>query len=291
MTNAEAVQRQLAQVTSARSEAAVFVRMDGRLAVVNIGTSTVTIPCVGFYPPLPGMPVRVDWVNGAPAVTGPVKPLNPIGRITATGTPRATVLVDGVSYTLPVMSSYSPTVGDDVVINWNIPAIQGKLAAVDAPANPDENGGGRAEPFSVTVRAADSGRFQAGSGWWGKGPWASSSNVGIWTYGNRVRDAVAGATITTVDVYLPLISEVGFAAIGVHPHGSLPGGGPSISSLVDLPLGQRSGWRRVPVEFGWYVADGNRGVGVVAPGGGGYTRWRGVDEDGLSGALRISGTR
>lgn len=64
ITDADRLQAQLAKVTAARSQAGVFVRMDGRFAVVNIGAGTVTIPCIGFYPPVTGMAVRVDWVNG-----------------------------------------------------------------------------------------------------------------------------------------------------------------------------------------------------------------------------------
>jgi hypothetical protein len=196
-----------------------------------------------------------------------------------------------VSYTLPVMSSYTPNVGDDVVINWNIPAIQGELAAVDEPDEPPSGGGGGAKPFTVTVRAANSGRYQPGAGWWGRGPWASSSNVGIWTYGNRVRDAVGGGTVTAIDIYLPLISEVGFASIGVHPHTGIPGGAPSISSLSALARGNRNGWRALPPSFGAYLSSGGRGIGVVAPGGSGFTQWRGVDQDALSGAVRLAGIR
>lgn len=293
MTYADAVKKQLAQVTRARTESAIFVRMEGRLAVVNIGTSTVAIPCVGFNPPLPGMPVRVDWVNGSPSVTGPTRPLNPLGVITSAGSPRATVAVDGVQYLMPVIAGYTAAVNDEVIINWNIPGgqITGKLAAVDEPDSPGENGGTSREPFTVTVRATNSGRFQSGSGWWGRGPWASSSNQGIWTYGSRVRDAVGSGTATSASIYLPLISEVGNAAIGVHPHAGIPGGAPSILFGVNLPAGRRGGWWPLDPSFAPYLAAGGRGVGVYAPGGGGYTRWRGVDEDGLSGALRISGTR
>lgn len=288
MNNAETVARKLAQRDTVRSETAVFVRMDGRLAVVNIGSSAVTVPCVGFYPPVAGMSVRVDWVNGSPVVTGPVVPLNPLGEITSTGTPRATVLVDAVSYTLPVMADYTPVVGDLVAINWSMGVIMGKLAAVDAPTPPSEGGGGSVKPYTVTVRAANSGRYQSGSGWWGRGPWASANNDGIWTYGSRVKDAVGAGSVTRIDIYLPLVQEVGVASIGVHPHSSIPGGGPSITSKVNLPQGSRSGWRTLPVGFGVYVAAGGRGIGVAD---GGYNIWRGVDEDSLSGALRISGMR
>lgn len=290
MTNADDVARRLAEVGSSRSEVGTFVRMDGRFAVVNIGTSTVTVPCVGFYPPVVGMAVRVDWVGGSPAVTGPVRPLNPLGRITATGTPRATVTVDGVAYLLYYRSGYTPALNDDVEINWATGIIQGKVTGVNTPDAPGESGGS-AEPFTLIVRAANSGRYQSGSGWWGNDPWASSSNNGIWVYGNRVKDAVGSGSVSTVDIYLPLIGEVGLASVGLHSHPSIPGGAPSIGTLSALALGSRSGWVRLPSSYGSFLAAGGRGVGVTAPGGGGYTRWRGTSSDSLSGALRISGTR
>lgn len=290
MTDAEDLAVRMAQATSARSETGIFVRMDGRFAVVNVGTSTVTVPCIGFYPPVAGMAVRVEWVDGSPAVKGPIRPLSPLGTITATGTPRATVTVGGTAYPLFYRSGYTPALNDLVEINWATGIIQGKVTGVDNPSSPGESGGG-AVPFEVVVRAANSGRFQSGSGWWGRGPWASSSNNGVWVYESRVADAVGSGTVTRTEIYLPLISEVGLASIGLHDYWSLPAGAPTIGSLSALALGNRSGWVLLPPTFGPYLAAGGRGIGVVAPGGGGYTRWRGIDEDSLSGALRISGTR
>lgn len=287
MNDAEIVARKMAGMTSARSETGQFVRMDGRFAVVNIGTSTVTIPCVGFYPPVAGMPVRVDWVNASPTVTGPVQPLNPLGTVTAPGTPRSTVSVDGVAYSLFYRDGYTPAVDDQVEINWATGIIQGKITGFDEPDTPEESGGGTTA-FDVTIRAANSGRYQAGSGWWGNAPWASASNDGIWVYENRVRDAVGSGTVTGIQIYLPLVQQVGVASIGVHPHFSIPGGAPAIEGLVDLPQGRRSGWQSLPVVFGEYVAPGGSGIAVA---NGGYNIWRGTAEDALSGALRITGTR
>lgn len=289
MSDADDVARLLAGATSARSETGVFVRMDGRFAVVNIGTSTVTVPCVGFYPPVPGMAVRVDWVNGSPAVTGPVRPLKPLGVITATGTPLATVTVDGTAYLLYYRAGYTPVLGDQVEINWATGIIQGKITGASNPTGPGENGSS-STPFDVTIRAGNSGRYQPGSGWWSNDPRASNSNNGIWTYENRVADAVAGGSVATIDIYLPLIKELGNCSIGVHSHPGIPGGAPSISSLTPLGLGQRAGWIRLPQSFGAFVAAGGRGIGVTAPGGGDNI-WRGTAGDSLSGALRITGTR
>lgn len=293
MNDSEILARKMSQLTSARSETGQFVRMDGRFAVVNIGTSTVTIPCVGFYPPVSGMPVRVDWVNGSPAVTGPVRPLNPLGVITAPGTPRATVSVDGVTYSLFFRDGYTPTVDDQVEINWATGIIQGRITGSDAPEPPGE-AGGTGGPFDVTVRAAGSGRFQSGSGWWGNDPWASSSNDGIWVFGNSILDAVGPvATVTAAYVFLPLISQVGLASIGVHNHSSIPGGAPAIlpGSLMTLPLGGRNGWVQLGTSIGQYLAAGGRGLGVLAPGNSGNTRWRGTATDAMSGAVRLVGTR
>lgn len=292
MNDAEVLAHRMSQLTSVRTETGVFVRMEGRFAVVNIGSSSVTIPCVGFYPPVAGMPVRVDWVNGAPAVTGPVRPLNPLGAITATGNPRATVTVDGVEYSLFYRAGYTPEVGDPVEVNWATGIIQGKITGAESPETPGESGGGGV-PFDVTVRAQNSSRHQSGSGWWGNDPWASSSNKGIWVYGSTIADAVGGGTVTAAYVFLPLIAQVGVASIGVHDYPSIPGGAPSLlpSSLMPMPLGGRSGWIALSASVGQYLAAGGRGLGVLAPGGGGYTRWRGTASDGMSGAVRLVGIR
>lgn len=287
MSNAETVARRLAEQTSARTEVAVFVRMEGRFAVVNIGTSTVTIPCVGFNPPVVGMPVRVDWVNGSPAVMGPSAPLNPLGVMSGTGSPKATVTVDGTEYMLYYRDGYTPTVGDQVEINWWTGIIQGKVTGTETPESPGESPVGNV-PFDVVVRAQNSRRYQPGSGWWGSDPWASASNDGIWVYGNAVKDAVGSGTVTSIQIYLPLVQQVGVAAIGVHPHFSIPGGAPSIDALTDLPQGRRSGWQTLPPSFGTYVAAGGRGIAVA---NGGYNIWRGVASDSYSGALRLIGMR
>lgn len=290
MTDADDVARLLAEKTSARSETATFVRMDGRFAVVNIGTSTITIPTIGFYPPTPGMAVRVQWVNGSPSVTGPVKPIGPIGRITAAGTPRATVTVDGETHLLYYRAGYTPAVNDQVEINPATYIIQGKVTGLDAPAVPGESGGGGAVPFDLVVRASSSGRYQ--SSWWGNDPWASSSNQGAWFYDVRIRDAVASGTVQQTLIYLPLTQERGQAAIGVHDHGAIPGGSPGIHDQVGLGAGSgRSGWVVLPAGFGQYLAAGNRGIGVLAPGGDGYNIWRGTASDPLSGAIRLIGIR
>ena len=285
----ERIAAELAAVPSIRSMTGVFVRMAGPLAVVNVGDSTITIPCIGFYPPAAGMVVQVEWRDGKPAVTGPARPLNPIGTITATGSPRATVSVDGESYLLYYRAGYTPGVGHTVEINWATGIIQGQVTGVDTPTAP-ETAPPKSSSFSgLKVKARESGRYQGS--WWGDSdPWASNSNDGIWTYGNRIKDAIAGATISKIEIYLPLLSKLGNASIGTHPHSSIPGGAPNISNLEALSSSERDGWVRLPLSFATYLAAGGRGLGVTAPGGG-LNKWRGVDRDSDSGALRFAGTR
>ena len=288
MINAQVVARKLAGQSSARSETGEFVRMDGRFAVVNIGESTVTIPCTGVYPPRPGLPVRVDWVNGSPAVTGLVTPRSPFGVITATGRPLATVLVEGNTYQLNTMEPYAPSIGDKVAVDWDRYLILGKMTGVSEPEAPSENGVPVAAPFELVVRAEASGRFNSSGRWGNSDPWASNTTRGIWTYGDAVKSALVGASVTSVEIHLPLVQQVGNAALGFHEYGALPGFLPTILDAVDLPVGSRSGW--VPIPNWGPLAWGQRGVGVFAPGGG-YTIWRGVESDPYSGALRFRGTR
>lgn len=288
MSDADVLARKFAEQTSARSETGQFVRMDGRFAVVNIGTSSVTIPCLGVYPPRAGLPVRVEWVNGSPAVTGLVTPRSPFGKITATGTPLATVLVEGNTYQLNTMEPYVPQIGDDVAVDWDRYLILGKMTGTSAPVAPVENGTPNPVPFELVVRAEASGRFNSGGRWGNSDPWASNTTRGLWTYGDSIKTAIAGATVTGMDIYLPLAQQVGNAAIGFHEYGVLPGFFPTILEAVNLPIGSRSGWVRIP--FWPALALGQRGVGVFAPGGG-YSIWRGVGADPLSGALRFTGTR
>lgn len=287
MINAEAVARKFAAQGRVRSEVAVFVRMDGRFAIVNIGDATVPMPCVGFYPPAAGMSVRVDWVNGSPAVTGPVTPLNPLGVISGTGSPKAAATVDGVEYMLFYRDGYTPAVADQVEINWVTGVIQGKVTGVETPEAPPESSASP-KPFELVVRAQASGRFNSSGRWGNSDPWASNTTRGLWTYGDAIRSAVAGASIKTVDIYLPLSQQVGNASIGFHEYGQLPNFFPTILDAVNLPFGSRNGWVRIPY---WSALSlGQRGVGVFAPGGG-YTIWRGVASDPLSGALRFNGMR
>jgi hypothetical protein len=265
--------------------------MDGNLAVINTGNTQIKLPAPGFYPPRSGMTVQVEWRNGKGAVIGPAVTRNPIGEITGTGSPLATVTVDGVEYLLPYEEWYTPVVSDVVSIDWVREVIVGKLSTSPDPAPEPPDQGGGATTFDVNILAQSSGKydFNWSNYWGGAEVWASNNNHGVWTYGNAFRDGVgAGASISRVFIHLPLISQVGNCSIGVHNLAGLSGA-PSIHSAV--PLSPRGGWVELPVSFGVYLLSGGRGIGVTAPGGG-LTKWRGApSQDAWSGALRVLGTR
>lgn len=283
---------QVAAIPSVRSHTATFVRMESGLAVINTGDTQIRVPCVGYYPPRVNMAVQVEWRAGKPAVIGPAVTKNPIGEITGTGSPRAEVTVDGVAYLLPYEDWYTPNVSDVVSVDWQREVIVGKLSTSPVPEPEPPPPPPSVSRFDVTILASASGKYDYSfSNWWGGSEvWASNSNDGIWVYGNAVRDGVgASAVIEKVEILLPLTTEAGSCAIGVHDHFSIPGGAPNIQ--FEIGLGVRRGWVQIPNDFGNYLLVGGRGIGVTAPTGG-LNKWNGAPSpDSWSGALRFQGTR
>lgn len=294
-SSADVVAEKLATIPSVRSETAIFLAMVEGRARVRIGGSEILLPFVGVYPPLVGQVVQVEWRDGTGVVIGPTEPRSSLGVVTAVAAPSVTIDVSGELFTMRYLRSYTPAVGDNVVVMWgedggvclgttDAPPPPPRPAPLpDAPSDPVDR-------FDVTVRAENSGRYQ--SSWWGNDPWASSSNRGIWVYGTRLRDALRGADgFNHLDIFLPLRQEVGACQIGIAQHSAIPGGAPIITDLVDLPLGRRGGWQPLPIGWAGTLALGDRGIGVIAPGGAGYTIWSGTAADPASGQLRIRGIR
>lgn len=280
---------EIARIPSVRSHTATFVGMVDGFAMVNTGDTQITIPCIGYYPPIVGDAVQVEWRNGRAAVVGPAVTRSPLGEITGTGSPRAEVTVDGEPFLLPYRDGYTPVMADTVEVNWATGVIQGALSVAPvAPEAPGSPGAG-STPFDITVRANNSGRYDTSySSWWGQDPWASDNNDGIWVYGNDIRDSIgATATFTSISIFLPLLQQLGSCSIGVHAHAAIPGGAPTISFLS--ALSPRGGWVPIDLSYAPYLAVGGRGIGVTSPSGG-LNRWTGVS-DAYSGALRFTGTR
>lgn len=289
-SNADVVAGKLARVSRVSSAVGEFVEMVGGLAKVNLLGATVDIRCDGFSPPIAGMPVRVETVDGIMRVVGPSRTLSPRGEVTAVGAGSTTVTVDD-TWTLPVLNSYSsPTSGDMVVIDWGTGYVTGEEATEPTPETPNEVAVQPKRFKDLLIKPTASGKYDSNySNWWGGSEvWASNNNEGIWVYGGRHR-ALAGADITKVEIYLPLIQQAGVAKIGYHNYSTIPGGAPTISSLQTL--NDRSGWVSLPTSWGNDFRDNtSRGVGVSTDGGSGFNKWYGAGRK-LSGALRFAGTR
>jgi hypothetical protein len=281
----ELILKQLKAIPDVASKLGVFVRMNGPLAVVNVGKSIVSIPVSGFYSPIAGMSVQLERRNGSLIVTGPSKQLPALGVMTSSGTPKATVLAGGIEYTLGMRDTYTPTIGDDVEINWFSGLIQGKVKGLAVVAAPIENPPATSTPFSnLRIMAETSGSYI--SRWWSNDVYNGDNNTGAWFYGARVADGLRGAVISKIEIYLNPRRASGYAPqVGTHASSAKPGGNVTVSNQVGLE--PRSGWVELPLSWAGVLQAGG-GIGVTPSG---YTIWRGTGSDALSGALRFSGTR
>ncbi|TFD27529.1 hypothetical protein [Cryobacterium cryoconiti] len=283
-SDTELILNKLATIPDVGSKLGVFVRMEGVLAVVNVGDRAVTLPCTGFYPPVEGMSVQLERRNGALIVTGPAAQLAPLGVIKAGGSPKCTVLVSGIEHMLGYRDGYVPAIGDDVEINWATGIIQGKVTSVPVTVMPTENQSAAPVAFgNLLVMAAQSGSFNGR--WWTNDVYNGDNNTGAWFYSSRVADALRGATVTKVEIFLnPRQASGNSPQIGTHPSGSM-GGNVAVSGQIALE--PRSGWVQIPLAWVAALMAGG-GIGVTRSG---YTIWRGTGSDALSGALRFTGTR
>ncbi|WP_290473942.1 hypothetical protein [Leifsonia sp. 71-9] len=264
---------------------AVFVKMMGSLAQVNTGPTTIMVPCVGFTPPVPGMTVQMERTAGQWKVTGPAVALPAVGTITATGSPTATVTIGGGAYTLFYRSGYTPTLGDSVEVNWATGVIQGRITGSNSGTDPGTNPGGGPTPLpGDPVLATNSGQYR--SRWQSNDVRASDSVSGAWFYSGRVAAALTGASVSKVEIYLPLRTQVGVCNIGTHGYADMPGGWTGIANST--ALNPRGGWVSLPLSFVSALAAGG---GIAVTSGNGDNQWSGTQSDPLSGALRFQGTR
>lgn len=289
-TAVELLQDQVKDIPTVGRRTAVFVEMVGNLALVNTDPTSIVVPCVGFSPPIPGMVVQLERLDGQWKVTGPAVAQPAIGTISATGTPQALVTINGTDYPFYVRFGYTPSIGDQVEVNWATGVIQGKITGSNAGTTTPANGtGGSVLISNDPVLAWDSGQFR--SRWQSNAVRASDTVSGAWFYNGRVAAALAGVNVTAIGIYLPLTnSPVGACFVGTHGYATEPGGWTGIANQVALPA--RSGWVGIPAgsvpAFAAVLASGG---GIAVTSGSGDTQWAGTQTDSLSGALRFVGTR
>lgn len=280
----KALARRLQQMPALDMSVGTFVdaSTDGQVRV-DFGDGPVPILSAGLFEPLPGDNVRVLRTSAGTVLLGPSLPRSAIGEVTATGTPALTVETSAGSAQLPYVTTYSPMVGDLVLIDWGSGGVVvGKVTA--APAGSYDPPAGTPTEFQVEFRAFDSGSYGFGR-WWTPDVWVSISNIGCFFYRGIADTIPDSAEILSVEIYLvEFYNEfpTSLAEFGMHSLASKVGV-PSIDSATAVAAG--SGWRTLPASFGDQLKTGARkGIGASVDG---YHKFRSVASNAQSGMLRI----
>lgn len=228
------------------------------------------------------------------------------GQVTAVpgGSSTITVATREGNVTARYVASYTPIVGDSVVINWQsaLPTVMGKVGVTAAPAPPPvpptapPSGGGAG---TATYAAIDSGTARVGSGWnspsgqnlW-QGSWAGGpAFAGAWFYGAGPGQ-LQGRSIVGARLFMGARRRMGNynspATFHLYAHTSpwRPAGdvfrnvGPHD---ITVPPGWGGGWVNIPTVFAEQVVLGG-GIGIA---GNPYAGVAGRGEDPMSGVLAI----
>lgn len=273
-----------------------MVEMVSGRAIVDVEGSRVPALLTGPVP-RPEDSLRLLFVGAQPYVVG-VTSLRPdMGVVGTVGADYVQVVTDQGTYEGVKFLGTIPTSGDQVLLQWTqyAPVVVGVFGAapVEPPAPPPP------EPPQPKVRrevftATDSGTAnEGGSNWWNPNVYASSSTRGIYTYGTKLRDSLAGAEILRIEIYLIALRDSGnLPRLGTQPRESVSGSAPTVSNLISLPRPIR-GWELIfdATEKPNGIADAVKAGGGVGFDGAGYAIFKGkgvqpVDDQ--VGALRVT---
>lgn len=232
----------------------------------------------------------------APIVAGPV--------ITITGT-------DGTDYTATFLTSYTPTVGDNVSLAWKngSPEVSGKVGAVAAPGSntaPVPAPPGPSQSGQTPYAATDSATYVPGLGLWDKwslqggrlyqGSSGGYATYGAWFYAGSPAQ-LAGRTITRIQFTLGARdpNAGGYSSpVPVHfyTHSSTnrPGGDVTrVTGPFDVIIQPGAGQATfdLPTSFAADLLNG----GGISIAGDPYTGFAGVRQDAMSGLLLFDWSR
>lgn len=310
-----------------RSFLGIFRSMSGSKALCETQYGEKLIPFGGGVQPSPGDSVQIEMRNGTYSMVGPAQPKptrgtvtrvsapgdpdptkSPVGEVIPEGTfdefgnpitaalppdtLRCVVTAGTAEYWLPYMSSYTPTAGDIVAIQWGEHGgiVVGTVSTVPRPVSGGERPstapptvtGYRPAPFTAT----SSGTYQSGS--WSPGTVMSSdSGRGVFLYGNSIADTIPDtATITYTRLYLADEQIYGDPAqLRLHTLTALAGSPAWVGD--PWPLAPVSGWQQIPNSFADWLKANPGGIGFD---GGGFHIFKSVSIDPMCGALDIAYT-
>lgn len=289
----------------------MVIGSDGKLAV-NVNGNTLGASWADPLVVAEGDPVLVEISGGRAGqgrafvrsrVTNAPRPGQATVTTTPAGSPTITVTgTDGEVYSATFIASYTPVVGDKVLLSWNaaLPSVQGKVSITAAPPPPP--------PVVVPPPAAQTGteryQAQASGTLWGPGGWDSwaggNSNVyqgnygsgplyGAWFYHGSPKQ-LAGRTITRIRFLLGARRPVGSnnAPVTVHfyAHTSTYKPGGDVSRTVgpaDVTANPGQGLTEydLPLSFAPVLQAG----GGIAIGGDPYAGFLGINSQPESGLL------
>jgi hypothetical protein len=279
--------RALADVTRVTTLVGKMVRLEGGRAIVDVGGGRIPASLFGRIP-RPGDDIHIWFMDGKPFVMGP-STLQPFsGVIVTVSGDTATVTTDvgdypGVPFLGATLSS-----GDLVGLAWgeNGPYVIGKSSLTpDAPPVPPDPTGPvtqRVETFTATGSGSGPTNGSFGNV---NDVYASASQIGVYTYGSKVRDALSGNQgIDKGEIYLAAKRDSGnLPLIGTQPLESIGGATPVVSNLstIGRPF---SRWVDITSLMPTLAAGG--GIGFD---GAGYAVFTGINSDpNQAGALRIT---
>jgi hypothetical protein len=283
------VKRKLNNVDKVSRLIGTFVSTDGLRAVVDVGGGRIPADFSGYLPEV-NEPVWVLVVNGTYTILGPTQLRPDRGTILAPPTGNLVQLSTPIgNITCPYASGLSLAIGQVVKLGaWSggsfVYAIMSTQPAPDTPPGPPDPGISDREQVFI---ATEAGSYRSGSGWWQAQVWASDNNQGIWGYGSKIPDTIPASAIPlSIEIYISANQISGSPPVfALHAYGGTTGA-PAPTFIGDTPVAVTPGWVALPTSFinNLKAGGGSYGVGVNH---GGYSIFKSLGEDPMSGALRI----
>lgn len=202
--------------------------------------------------------------------------------------------LDGVTYaSLPYVTTYAPTIGHLVAVSWTDQGglVLGQVSSQAGTGDPSVVPPPPPKPTEGTeyFSANDSASFRGSGGPWTNKVYYSENQIGIWVYGTKIRDTLAGATaLPGCSIYLPTEHASGSnARLGIHGASSVPGTAPSVGSERPVSVSvDGPGWFPLDTDLAQYVINNNgAGIGTIGPG---YRIFTGTQGNNDSGRLAIN---
>lgn len=258
-------------------------RVGGR-ALVDVGGGRIPVDVVTSYCPALNEDVSVWFIDGVPQMVGPSKLKAVSGVVVFVTNQFVTVDTDEGQRVMTYPQGLVLSSGQMVRIQPDDGgAVLHIMSTTPEPVEvpPPSVGGGPVEHTNVFT-AVDGGSYRGR--WWNSEIWGSDTNTGAAFYGTKVADTIPDtAPILSLEVFIsPLMISGGNPVFFVHNSASKPGG--NVTRILSQVIAPVPGWLALPTIWGDTLKSQYTGVGV---GSGGYHKFKSVQQDPQSFALRI----